>query len=66
MKKITELFMAHGYEGLGLFYTILERLAFQEQPIKTDVLKTQLKIGQKTWKTVKVYGKFGHTFIKQW
>ena len=46
-EKITELFISFGYEGLGLFYTILEKLAAQEKPIKTNVLKTQLKVGKK-------------------
>ena len=46
-EKITELFISFGYEGLGLFYTILEKLAAQEKPIKTSVLKSQLKVGKK-------------------
>jgi hypothetical protein len=46
-EKITELFMNFGYEGLGLFYTILEKIAKQEKPIKTDVLKKQLFVGKK-------------------
>ena len=46
-EKITELFMAYGYEGLGLFYTILEKLAHQEKPVKTAVLKQQLSVGKK-------------------
>ena len=46
-EKITELFMTHGYEGLGLFYCILEKLAHQEKPIKTAVLKRQLYVGKK-------------------
>lgn len=46
-EKITELFIKFGYEGLGLFYTILERLAYQEKPIKETVLKSQLKVGKK-------------------
>jgi hypothetical protein len=46
-EKITELFLAFGYEGLGLFYTALEKLAKQEKPIKTEVLKAQLKVGKK-------------------
>lgn len=46
-EKITELFIKFGYEGLGLFYTILEKLAQQEKPIKTDVLKHQLKVGKR-------------------
>jgi predicted small secreted protein len=43
-EKITELFMKFGYEGLGLFYTLLEKIAKQEKPVKTSVLKTQLKV----------------------
>ena len=46
-EKITLLFMEFGYEGLGLFYTILEKLANQEKPIKTEVLKKQLFVGKK-------------------
>jgi hypothetical protein len=46
-EKITELYLKFGYEGLGLFYTILEKLALQEKPIKTNILKHQLNIGKK-------------------
>ena len=46
-EKISELFIAFGYEGLGLFYTILEKLGKQEKPIKTEVLKVQLKVGKR-------------------
>jgi hypothetical protein len=46
-EKITELYMKFGYEGLGLFYTLLEKLAKQEKPIKTAVLKKQLNVGKK-------------------
>jgi len=46
-EKITELFINFGYEGVGLFFTILEKLALQEKPIKTIVLKKQLNIGKK-------------------
>jgi len=46
-EKITELYMKFGYEGLGLFYTALEKLGKQEKPVKTDVLKAQLKIGKR-------------------
>ncbi len=45
--KICELFDVYGYEGLGLFYTILERIGAQEKPIKINVLKRQLQIGKK-------------------
>lgn len=43
-EKITELYIKFGYEGLGLFYTLLEKIAKQEKPVKTSVLKTQLKV----------------------
>ena len=46
-EKITELHMKFRYEGIGLFFTILEKLAFQEKPIKTNVLKNQLRVGKK-------------------
>ena len=46
-EKITELYINFGYEGLGLFYTILEKLAGQEKPVKTLVLKKQLNVGKK-------------------
>lgn len=46
-EKITELYLEFGYEGLGLFYTILEKLALQEKPIKTKILKHQLNVGKK-------------------
>jgi hypothetical protein len=46
-EKVTELFINYGFEGVGLFYVILERLASQEKPIKTKVLKTQLKVGKR-------------------
>lgn len=45
--KISELFLKFGYEGLGLFYTILERIGSQEKPIKTLVLKSQLQVGRR-------------------
>lgn len=46
-EKITELYLEFGYEGLGLFYTILEKLALQEKPIKTKILKHQLNVSKK-------------------
>jgi len=46
-EKITELYLNFGYEGLGLFYTMLEKIARQEKPIKTEVLKAQLHVGKK-------------------
>ena len=46
-EKISELYINFGYEGLGLFYTLLEKFAQQEKPIKTIVLKSQLNVGKK-------------------
>lgn len=71
-EKITELFLEFGYEGLGLFYTILEKLANQEKPIKTNVLKSQLKVGkklEKCWSFMEsldiISSNNGETFNKQ-
>lgn len=71
-EKITELFINYGYEGLGLFYTALEKLAFQEKPINTLVLKHQLKVGkklEKCWKFMEsleiLSSNNGETFNKQ-
>lgn len=71
-EKITSLFIRFGYEGLGLFYTILEKLAQQEKPVNTDVLKHQLKVGkklEKCWKFMEEIGLIssnnGDTFNKQ-
>lgn len=71
-EKITELYLEFGYEGLGLFYTILERLALQEKPIKTIVLKHQLNVGkklEKCWRFMEeidlISSNNGETFNKQ-
>jgi len=71
-EKITELYLEFGYEGLGLFYTILEKLALQEKPIKTNVLKHQLNVGkklEKVWKFLEeidlISTNNGETFNKQ-
>lgn len=45
--KIIALFMKHGYEGLGLFYTMLEKFAKAEKPINTIALKHSLKVGKR-------------------
>ena len=71
-EKVSELFMHYGYEGLGLFYTALEKIAKQEKPIKTIVLKNQLKVGkklEKCWEFMESLGILstnnGDTFNKQ-
>lgn len=71
-EKVTELFINFGYEGVGLFYVVLEKLAKQEKPVKTEVLKKQLRIGkklEKCWKFMEEIGIIssnnGETFNKQ-
>jgi hypothetical protein len=71
-EKITELYLEYGFEGLGLFYTILEKLALQEKPIKTKVLKHQLNVGKKLdkcWTFIEeidlISSNNGETFNKQ-
>jgi hypothetical protein len=71
-EKITELFLKFGYEGLGLFYTALEKIGKQEKPVKTDVLKAQLRVGKKLnkcWLFMEQIGLLssnnGDTFNKQ-
>jgi hypothetical protein len=58
-EKITELYLKFGYEGLGLFYTALEKFASQEKPIKTSVIKSQLNVKkrlEKCWKFMEEIG----------
>jgi hypothetical protein len=46
-EKISQLFIKFGYEGVGLFFTLLEKIALQEKPVNSLVLKKQLFIGKK-------------------
>ena len=62
--KVTLLFIEFGYEGTGLFYSILEILAQQEKPVSEIVLKSQLKIGKKLEKHLKFMYKIGILSIK--
>jgi len=71
-EKITLLFLEHGYEGVGLFYTILEKIGKQEKPINTIALKAQLKVGkrlEKCWKFMEeielIQSNNGETFNEQ-
>ena len=71
-EKVSELFINFGYEGLGVFYTFLEKLAAQEKPLKTNVLKSQLKVGKKLnkcWSFMEeielISSNNGETFNKQ-
>lgn len=43
-EKVTLLYLKFGFEAIGLFFCILEKLALQEQPINEIVLKSQLNI----------------------
>jgi len=71
-EKVSELYIQFGYEGVGLFYVALEKFAKQEKPIKTSVLKSQLKVGkrlEKCWKFMEeiglIHSNNGDTFNKQ-
>ena len=71
-EKITELYIKYGYEGIGLFYTLLEKIASQEKPIKTNILKSQLRVGkrlEKCWKFLEdielIQSNNGETFNEQ-
>ena len=68
-EKISQLFIKFGYEGIGLFYTLLEKIALQEKPVNISVLKKQLYIGkklEKCWNFLEEIGlictKNGETF----
>lgn len=71
-EKITMLYIQFGYEGLGLFYTILEKIAKHEKPVSTVVLKKQLNVGkklEKCWSFLEsldlISTKNGETFNKR-
>lgn len=51
-EKVTLLYMKFGYEGVGLFYVILEKLSQQEKPVTETVLKSQLNIRKKLEKVL--------------
>jgi len=70
-EKITELYIKFGYTGIGLFFIMLEKMALQEKPIKTEILKKQLQINkklQKIWSFMEEIGLIcsanGDTFNK--
>jgi hypothetical protein len=71
-EKVTELYLNFGYEGVGLFYVFLEKIGKHEKPVKTSVLKAQLKVGkklEKCWNFMEKIGLIssnnGETFNKQ-
>lgn len=58
-EKITQLYIKFGYEGVGLFFTTLEKFAAQEKPINTIVLKRQLNVKKrlnKCWEFMEEIG----------
>lgn len=63
-EKVTLLFIEFGYEAVGLFYVILEKLALQEKPVSEKVLKTQLKIGKRLTKQLNYMYEIGILSIK--
>jgi len=58
-EKVTLLYLKFGYESIGLFFTILEKLASQEQPINEIVLKSQLNIKKRLEKQLSFMYKIG-------
>ena len=63
-EKVTLLYMKYGYEGVGLFYVILEKLAQQEKPVPEIVLKSQLNIKKKLEKVLNFMYEIGVLSIK--
>jgi len=63
-EKVTLLYMKYGYEGVGLFYVILEKLAQQEKPVPEIVLKSQLNIKKKLEKVLSFMYEIGVLSIK--
>lgn len=63
-EKITLLYMKYGFEGVGLFFSILEKIAMQEKPVREEVLKTQLYIGRKLEKQLNFMYEIGILSIK--
>jgi len=62
--KVTLLYMKFGFEGVGLFYCILEKIARQEKPVAEQVLKTQLYIKGRLQKQLNFMYEIGILSIK--
>jgi hypothetical protein len=58
-EKVTLLYLEFGFEAVGLFYVILEKLALQEQPVNEMVLKSQLNIKKRLQKQLDFMYKIG-------
>jgi hypothetical protein len=55
-EKLMKLFVNCGYEGIGLYWTALEKLAKLETPIEESILKKMLFMSkrlEKTWEIIK-------------
>jgi len=63
-EKVTLIHLEYGYEGVGLFYCILEILAAQEKPVNEKVLKSQLNIRKKLEKQLNFMYKTGILSVK--
>jgi len=46
-EKVYRLYMEYDYKGIGIFWTILEKLAQQEKPIDEMVIMKQLSLGKR-------------------
>lgn len=62
--KITMLYIKFDFEALGLFYSILEKLAFQEKPVPEFVLKKQLGIKKRLQKQLDFMYEIGILSLK--
>lgn len=63
-EKVTLLYMKFGFEAVGLFYVILEKLALQEKPVPEIVLKSQLVIKKRLQNQLDYMYKIGILSIK--
>lgn len=69
--EVAELFLKYKYEGTGLYWALKEKLAKQENPVKTSILKYQLGVTRKMsqiWAYMLeiglIYEENGKTFCK--
>ena len=63
-EKVTMLYIEFGFEAVGLFFTILEKLALQEKPVPELVLKKQLNIKKRLQKQLSFMYEIGILSVK--
>lgn len=63
-EKVFTLYLNHGYKGVGMFYVVLEKLAYQEKPLAESVLKTQMMLTKKDDKVFDFMVEIGLLFRK--